>query len=155
MLVLCARRHGLIVALTRLVHFGRLPAELVRRHQAVCAVDTAFHLNTRVGTPVREVFRRGVQAYADQGFPDEWRLHHQGGPCGYQGRDSLGTFDATGVVLENQPFAWNPSITGAKSEDTILATAKGPEVITPAKDWPMIEVKWLGRAWRRPDILVR
>ncbi|HSH95821.1 MAG TPA: M24 family metallopeptidase, partial [Roseimicrobium sp.] len=107
MLVLCTRQHGLIVAMTRMVHFGKLPKEIRRRHDAVCAVDTAFHLSTRVGTPVREVFRRGVAAYAEQGFPQEWHLHHQGGPCGYAGRDYLGSPTAPGVVLENQPYAWN------------------------------------------------
>jgi len=155
MLVLCARRHGLIVALSRIVHFGRLPSELRRRHDAVCAVDASLHLATRVGVQVREVFLRGVEAYAEQGFPDEWQLHHQGGPCGYQGRDYLGSPMATGEVLVNQPFAWNPSITGTKSEDTILATAKGPEVITPALDWPMVGVETGGKSWPRPDILVR
>lgn len=115
----------------------------------------AFHHSTRVGTPVREVFRRGVQAYAEQGFPDEWHLHHQGGPCGYQGRDYLGSPTAPGVVRENQPFAWNPSITGTKSEDTILATTKGPQVITAARGWPMIEVEWENKTVPRPDILVR
>lgn len=155
MIVLCARQHGLIVALTRLVHFGKLPGGLRRRHDAVCAVDAALHLGTRIGTPVREVFRRGVAAYAEQGFPDEWQLHHQGGPCGYQGRDYLGSPTAPGVVLENQPYAWNPSITGTKSEDTILATAKGPQVITAAQDWPLVSVEWNGVGWERPDILVR
>ena len=155
MLILCARQHGLIVALTRIVHFGSLPAELRRRHDAVCAVDAAFHLATRVGTPVRDVFTKGVAAYAEQGFADEWTLHHQGGPCGYQGRDYLGSPTASGVVQENQPFAWNPSITGTKGEDTILATRKGPQVITPAQDWPMVSVQCEGKTWQRPDILVR
>ncbi|MEW6303634.1 MAG: M24 family metallopeptidase [Verrucomicrobiota bacterium] len=155
MLVLCARQHGLIVALTRLVHFGKLPGDLRRKHDAICAVDTAFHLNTRVGTPVREVFRRGVAAYAEQGFADEWQLHHQGGPCGYQGRDYLGSHTAPGVVVENQPYAWNPSITGTKSEDTILATSKGPIVITAARNWPMVDVAWDGIKAQRPDVLVR
>jgi antitoxin VapB len=155
MVVLCARQNGLISALTRFVHFGKLPADIRRRHDAVCAVDTAFCMNTRIGTPVREVFRRGVAAYAVQGFPDEWQLHHQGGPCGYQGRDYLGTFSAPGVVLENQPYAWNPSITGTKSEDTVLATAKGPQFITAAKNWPMVSVEWEGETVKRPDILVK
>jgi hypothetical protein len=57
--------------------------------------------------------------------------------------------------LENQPFAWNPSITGTKSEDTILATSTGPEIITPARDWPMVSVEGDDGAWQRPDILVR
>jgi Xaa-Pro dipeptidase len=155
MLVLCARQHGLIVAMTRMVHFGRVPLEIQRRHRAVCAVDTALHLATRVGAPVREVFKAGVAAYNQQGFAGEWTLHHQGGPCGYQGRDYLGSFDAPGVVLENQPYAWNPSITGTKSEDTILATARGPVVITGSRDWPMMDIESGGRTWERPDILVR
>ena len=155
MVVLCARRHGLIVALTRLVQFGPVPVELRQRHVAVCTVDAAFHAATRVGAAVREVFRRGLAAYAQQGYPEEWRLHHQGGPCGYEGRDYLGTPDAPGRVLDNQPFAWNPSITGTKSEDTILATAEGPEVITAASDWPLVEVACEGGRARRPAILER
>lgn len=155
MLVLCARQHGLIVAMTRIVHFGKVPKEVQRRHVAVCAVDVALQQNTRVGTPVREVFKAGVAEYTNQGFTGEWTLHHQGGPCGYQGRDYLGTFEAPGVVLENQPYAWNPSITGSKSEDTILATAKGPVNITESKDWPAVAVKWKGKTVKRPDILVR
>ena len=155
MMVLCARQAGLIVSLTRFVHFGKLPAELRRRHNAVCAVDAAFIGNTRVGTPVREVFRLGLAAYAEQGFPDEWKLHHQGGPCGYQPRDYVGTLTAPGVVLENQAFAWNPSITGAKNEDTILATAQGPQILTTAKNWPLLPVDYAGETFLRPDILMR
>jgi Xaa-Pro aminopeptidase len=155
MLVLCARQGGLIASVTRLVHFGKLPAELRRKHDAVCAVDAAFIGNTRVGTPVREVFRRGVAAYAENGFADEWKLHHQGGPCGYRPRDYVGTPTAPGVVLENQAYAWNPSITGTKSEDTFLVTARGPQILTPAQNWPMIEVLGGGEPMKRPDVLVR
>ncbi|MDB6125121.1 MAG: hypothetical protein JWQ71_4114 [Pedosphaera sp.] len=155
MLVLCARQHGLIVSVTRLVHFGKLPADLRQRHNAVCAVDAAFISNTRIGTPIREIFRRGVDAYAAQGFADEWKLHHQGGPCSYEPRDYVGTPTAPGTVLENQAFAWNPSIAGTKSEDTILATTKGPQILTEAKDWPMVKVDAYGKIISRPDILVR
>jgi len=155
MLVLCARQGGLIASVTRLVHFGKLPSELRRKHDAVCAIDAAFISNTRVGTPIREVFRRGVAAYAEQGFAEEWKLHHQGGPCGYRPRDYVGTPTAPGVVLENQAFAWNPSITGTKSEDTILATAKGSQVLTSARDWPMIEVEGGGEMMLRPDVLIK
>jgi hypothetical protein len=44
---------------------------------------------------------------------------------------------------------WNPSITGTKSEDTILTRAAGraPEILTAMTDWPMLG--------QRPDILVR
>jgi antitoxin VapB len=155
MLVLCARQHGLIVSLTRLVHFGKLSAELKRRHRAVCTVDAVLMSNTRIGTPIREVFRRGVAVYTQHGFTDEWQLHHQGGPCGYEPRDYLGSPKAAGVVLENQAFAWNPSIAGTKSEDTVLATTKGPQIITESSDWPMVRIDWQGETLLRPDILVR
>ena len=154
MLVLCARQRGLIVSLTRLVHFGKLPAELRRRHDLNCAVDAAFIRNTRVGLPVRDVFQRGVAAYSAAGFPEEWHLHHQGGPCGYEPRDYVGTPTIPGVVLENQAFAWNPSNTGTKSEDTLLATCRGPRLITAAREWPMVEVAGKEGAIPRPDILV-
>ena len=155
MLVLCARQNGLIVSVTRLVHFGKLPADLRPRHNAACAVDVAFISNTRIGTPVREGFRRGLAAYAEQGFADEWHLHHQGGPCGYQTRDFVATPTVGGVVMPNQAFAWNPSITGTKSEDTILATPRGPQILTAARDWPMLKFSVDGETVLRPDILTR
>ena len=104
---------------------------------------------------MREIFRRGLAAYAERGFRDEWRLHHQGGPCGYQPREYLATPAVAGVVLPNQAFAWNPSITGTKSEDTILATPRGPQILTPARDWPMLKFSCDGETILRPDILVR
>jgi Xaa-Pro dipeptidase len=155
MLVLCARQHGLIVSLTRLVHFGKLPKDLRERHNAVCEVDAAFMSVTQIGVAIKEVFQRGIASYAENGFPDEWHLHHQGGPCGYEPRDYLGSLTAAGDVLPNQAFAWNPSITGTKSEDTILATTNGNEIVTAAKDWPMVEVKIGGKKILRPDILTR
>lgn len=45
------------------------------------------------------------------------------------------------------------SITGTKSEDTILVTTRGIEIITPAKNWPMVGVKTLTGKILRPDIL--
>ena len=155
MLVLCARQHGLIVSVTRLVYFGKLPPDLRRRHHAACAIDAEFIRSTRIGTPVREIFRRAVAAYAGQGFPDEWQLHHQGGPCGYQTREYVATPTVAGVVLENQAFAWNPSITGTKSEDTILATSRGPQILTASRDWPMLKFTCDGETILRPDLLVR
>jgi antitoxin VapB len=49
--------------------------------------------------------------------------------------------------------AWNPSITGAKSEDTILVGNDGNENVTAIPGWPAITVKVDGRVVERPDIL--
>jgi len=144
MIVVCAQRRGLIVALSRLVHFGKLPAELRRRHEAVCRVDEAYHAATRPGVEWRTALAAGIQAYAEVGFVDEWRLHFQGGPMGYETRDYWATTSETRRIVPNQAVAWNPSITGTKSEDAMLSTG---EVLTAVRDWPM--------CGSRPDILVR
>jgi len=154
-LIACGRRHGLIVAVTRLVKFSPLDDELRRRHHAVCQVDAAFINATVPGARVASVFAAGLAAYEASGFGEEWKLHHQGGATGYAGRDYKGTLSSTEVVQPWQAVAWNPSITGTKSEDTILATPDGPEVISGSPDWPLVEATAAGRLVARPDILVR
>ncbi|HEY8497853.1 MAG TPA: M24 family metallopeptidase [Limnochordales bacterium] len=155
--VVCARRGGLTVALTRLVHFGRLPGDLRARHEAVCRVDAAMIAATRPGARVAEVLEAGVQAYRREGYPEEWRLHHQGGAIGYAPREYLATPDGSQVVTAPAAFAWNPSITGTKSEDTILVGANSPdaiEIITAhGPQWPTVEVEVAGSTLRRPGIL--
>ncbi len=157
MMVLGARRAGLIASLTRLAYFGRsLPEELADRHRAVQAVDAAFILATREGRTVGEVFADGLQSYHANGYAQEWNLHHQGGPTGYQGRSYKATSQEGRKVLSDQAFAWNPSITGTKSEDTILVPTGGglPRVLTPTQEWPVSELEWGGESVSRADILL-
>ncbi|HNT37236.1 MAG TPA: peptidase M24, partial [bacterium] len=94
---------------------------------------------------------KGVEAYKAVGFPDEWKLHHQGGATGYEGRDFKGSFTSHQTVQPNQAVAWNPSITGTKSEDTFLCTESGNVLVTQAKNWPMVSVS--GFEFERPGIL--
>jgi Xaa-Pro aminopeptidase len=155
MLVVCGRRQGLIVSATRIVHFGPLAEELRKKHQAVMAVDGAFMAHTRPGNRIGEVFGAGLEAYAAQGYAEEWKLHHQGGPTGYAARDYRATADTEDLVELNQAFAWNPSITGTKSEDTMIATTEGPEVISSSPGFPTVQVAVEGLNVQRPDILVR
>jgi antitoxin VapB len=48
------------------------------------------------------------------------------------------------VVQEGQAYAWNPSIIGAKSEDTFLVGQAGNDVLTTIPGWPMIAVELPG-----------
>ncbi len=155
MLVVCGRRQGLIVSATRIAHFGPIPADLRQKHDAVAAVDAAFIANSRPGTRIGDVFQAGLDAYAAQGYPEEWQLHHQGGPTGYAARDYRATASIDDVVEPNQAFAWNPSITGTKSEDTIIATPEGPEIISASPGFPTVEVAVKGLSLTRSDIVVR
>ncbi len=156
MVVVCARRGGLIVSTTRLVHFGAIPDELCRKHDAVAEIDATFIGGTVVGANVSDIFSDALAAYERTGYGSEWELHHQGGGTGYGLRDFKGTPDCDEVVQPWQAYAWNPSIAGTKAEDTIIATPNGPEVLSIGPEWPMIEASTgTGQALPRADILVR
>ncbi len=153
MLVLCGRRWGLVCSLTRLVYFGRLPDDLRKKTQAVARVDAAFIQATRPGITLGQVFEAGVAAYAAAGFPNEWQLHHQGGPAGYEPREFIATASSQEVVAQGQVHAWNPSITGTKSEDTLQVGEKENEIVTNIPGWPVLEVEIGDQAFLRPAVL--
>jgi Xaa-Pro aminopeptidase len=146
LLVITARRHGLHVSASRMVHFGPPPEDLRRRHLAAARVEAAFRAATTPGNDLGAVFAAGAAAYAAEGYPEEWRLHHQGGPTGYQARDALVRPDSPGQVLPGQAFAWNPTVDGTKSEDTFLAPAGpglAPRLLSRTPDLP--EIEWGGQ----------
>jgi Xaa-Pro aminopeptidase len=154
MVVVCGEKHGLICSATRLVHFGRPPDELAAKHQAVCRVDGRMIAATQAGGTLGAVFAEAQAAYAEAGWPDEWKLHHQGGPTGYLSRDAKATPGTEVEVFENQAFAWNPSIAGTKSEDTVLVTSAGNEVLTATGEWPSLHIDVGSTRYSRPDIFV-
>jgi antitoxin VapB len=153
MLVLCGRKHGLVCSVTRLVHFGRLPDELRRKAQATGQVDAVFIANTRPGQTLGNIFQTAVEAYRSTGYPEEWHLHHQGGLAAYEPREVVAVPGLQDGVYTGQVYAWNPSITGTKSEDTILVGAQENEVLTHIAGWPTLTVPVPGQEMERPAIL--
>jgi antitoxin VapB len=105
---------------------------------------------SRPGVTLGEILLAADRAYAERGFPGEWRRHHQGGLTGYEGREVFATPDEPTELPPSCAVAWNPSITGgAKSEDTALVSAEGVEVLTRTPSLPELEVGGL----RRPGIV--
>jgi Xaa-Pro dipeptidase len=129
MVVVCAERGGLYANLTRFVHFEPPDTELAAKLESCQGILEQMRDATRPGRTLAEVFDDCRRFYADAGFPDGWRHHHQGGLTGYRSREMIA---APGVALEiaaGQAFAWNPSLPGAKAEETFVLTASGPEVL--------------------------
>ena len=156
MMVVCMRRGGLVVAGTRLVYFGSLPAEIAEKAQKVAAIDAAVIAATQPGRALNVTFADLQAAYAAQGEADQWQFHHQGGPTGYNSREWIVTAADTRPAQPGMAFAWNPSIVGCKSEDTILLQADGFELVSAASaDWPVIEVEVNGQVIQRPGIAER
>ncbi len=153
MLCVNSRRQGLIVSLTRFVQFGQVPEDIRRKYDANVLIDCTFMANTVPGRPAVEAFREGIKAYEQTGYPQEYKLHHQGGAIGYVGRDYKVDFQCKEIVQENQAFAWNPSITGSKSEDTMITTSDGPVLLSKPVLFPELKMEVQGIEFSRPDIL--
>jgi Xaa-Pro aminopeptidase len=142
-------RGGLNVACSRSACAGPLDPELGVRHLAACAVEHAMISATRPGVTWSSVVQAGMDAYAAAGFPGEWRSHVQGGPIGYLSREFdvvPGTARAETLVSAGDAYAWNPTVLGAKSEDTFVVTTDGARPVTNTGNWPVV-------AGERPGIL--
>jgi antitoxin VapB len=150
-----AEKWGMPVAVTRFVHFGPLPEDLRRRLEQTARVNARFQAATVPGKACAEIFEECKAWYAEAGYPGEWQKHHQGGAIGYDDREYVIYPGIREAVQERQPFAWNPTITGAKVEDTIVAFADRVEVVTRTKDWPVIRVELNGKTYAQPAILMK
>lgn len=151
MLVFCARRHGLFANLTRFVYF-KAPSPVERRLiDDVAAVEAEALTASKPGARLGDVYAAIVAAYAARGHPGAERLHHQGGSCGYLSRDVVARPGTVTVLHPNGAVAWNPSLPGAKIEDTFVVGERGLEAMTVDLGWPTVERA--GR--RRPDVLLR
>ncbi len=130
MLVVCAEMGGLYVSLTHFVQLEEPDQEHVRR-QAACAeiLRRMREEATRPGRTLADAFTDCRSFYAEAGFPYEWRSHHQGGMAGYATREVVATNRTRQEIKPGMAFAWNPSLPGAKAEETFVLTEDGPEVI--------------------------
>ncbi len=154
MLVLCGRKWGLVCSITRFVYFGKLLDDVRRKMEACARVDATLIAATRPGQTLGKIFERAIEAYAETGFANEWQLHHQGGLAGYEPREFVAAPGSNEVVTAGQAYAWNPSITGAKCEDTILVGANANAVLTTTDGLPTVSVAFAdGTKIARPAIL--
>lgn len=140
MLVFCARGYGLYANLTRFVSFGSLSAEQLHRH--VREIEAEALNSCRPHTPLNAVYRALEQAYAQHGYPQAIREHHQGGTTGYLAREIVANPATTEVLAADMAVAWNPSLAGAKIEDTfVILKDGGLENLTFDPNWPSVEVE--------------
>ncbi|MFA1612324.1 M24 family metallopeptidase [Halobellus rubicundus] len=137
-----AERGGLHASATRTVAFADAPEWLSDRHEAAMRVEATALDATRQAVDADDertagdVFEAISDAYDAVGEPDEWRKHHQGGAAGFADREWFAAPDGDERVEAPLGYAYNPTVRGAKSEDTALLTERGIEVITETGQWP-------------------
>ncbi|GGJ05906.1 peptidase M24 [Halobellus salinus] len=153
LLSVTAERGGRYASATRTVAFDNAPEWLDDRHHKAMRVEaTALAATVRASGgsggsandsgsddgngDAGDVFDAIADAYDHLGEPGEWRSHHQGGAAGFAGREWVATPDGDERVDTPMAYAYNPTVRGAKSEDTVLVTGDGLEVLTRTGEWP-------------------
>ena len=153
LIAVCAKREGLIANLSRIICVGEIPSELKRKTEAAAYVFAKLLSETKPEKTGAELYKIAADAYAEKGFADEINLHHQGGATGYKTRDWVIHPKSNETVFDKQVYAWNPSITGTKVEETALILDGKIEILTLTPDFPQISNEIDGREYLSPDIL--
>ncbi|WP_293143425.1 MULTISPECIES: M24 family metallopeptidase [unclassified Microcoleus] len=142
MLVFCARGNGLYANLTRFVCFDFLEPKDDELHQTVREIEAAALNFCLPGVSLNAVYYALKTAYEKHGYPQAIREHHQGGTTGYLAREVVANPATSDVLSENMVVAWNPSLSGAKIEDTFVIGSDGTlENLTFDRNWPSVEVE--------------
>jgi Xaa-Pro dipeptidase len=159
MVVIVGVRGGLNIALTRTASIGDADSTLAERHPVAAEAEARAIEATRPGNTYGQALQAQLDTYETHGYPDEWRHHTQGGPIGYGAREfgvaPLAAPDryTDRMVEVGHAVAWNPTVQGAKSEDTFLVGDESNEMITNSSTWPSITVPVKEGTFSRPAIL--
>jgi Xaa-Pro aminopeptidase len=152
---ICARKKGLVVSATRSARFG-MDDDIKDQHNQNAWIDAVAIAHSRPGIRLNEVFGRIQKAYEKAGYPGEWNRHHQGGIAGYNAREQIASPSSDGILQSGYAVAWNPTITGTKSEDTVLIRDERNEIVSFPQDsqWPCLSFELNGMVVRRPDMMI-
>ncbi|HOO32812.1 MAG TPA: aminopeptidase P family N-terminal domain-containing protein [Thermotogota bacterium] len=150
----CIRHRGLVISSTRSVQFEKND-RLIEQHLKNCRIDAKLIAASRPGVMMNRLFSVMAEAYAAEGFEDEWRLHHQGGLAGYKSRELVCNPSLKYTIQTGNCVAWNPTLTGTKSEDTAIIHADTNEIVSCPENsqWPVLTFEIDGMTVRRPDIV--
>ncbi|QSW99065.1 M24 family metallopeptidase [Haloterrigena alkaliphila] len=153
-----SQRAGLHASCTRTVAFDP-PSWLEDRHASAARVEATALAATQVAAgddgTAGDVFDAIQDAYDAVGYAGEWERHHQGGAAGFAGREWIATPDHDAPVAAPMAYAWNPTVEGAKSEDTHLVTDDDVESLTETENWPTTTAQAVGfdLELERPTVL--
>jgi Xaa-Pro dipeptidase len=155
MLNLCSRRWALAISITRFVHFGPMPQQLADAFTVAAEANARLLAATKVGATSADLFATVADTYASFGHRGEEQRHHQGGATGYSEREWLATPDGKERVVNNQAFAWNPSVAGGKVEDTVLLRNGAIELLTGTPDLPVVSTRAGDLTIQSAGVLIR
>jgi Xaa-Pro aminopeptidase len=148
------QRGGLFVTAARTVAFGA--ADELRAAHALAAKLSAVYRSFSVpGAALAAAAEANSIVLAATPFEFEDRLSQPGYWTGRFAAEELRRAGHDEPLVEGQAVAWQPRVGPAACADTVLATAAGPECVTPPLEWPFKRITVRGVTSDVPDLLVR
>ncbi len=155
LIAVCGRRGGLHASIARLLAFTPPEESIARRYAALQRAYAVLIARTHPTGSVSEALAAARGGCGILSVANHVETLCPGGPTGYH---------ATWLGLEtryddcfhpNQAFTWRLTAPGIRLEDTLLAGAPGPEVLTRTPDLPVEILEVEGLSLPVPAILVR
>ena len=139
-------RDGLHVSLTRIISFVE-PSALVRSRVAIAAeIEARMLAASSAGAHIDAILAVGSKAYSVFGFSGDWRNHCQGGLGGYTSPLRDASRASPAALQDSCTVSWRPSLPGGgASQDTVLVSPAGLEVVTRMPDHPELLTSGLPR----------
>jgi len=148
-------RWGLCCGVTRSVVFGSPTDELLVAFQQAGMLEATGIFFSQAGWPLSTVWPKVHRIYEKTGVGEEWQNADQADIVGYSPCEHQLIPGSEYTLLPRMAVHWHPGVGPSQVGDTILVTESGFEMMTPATDWPMLNVTDKGTPIQLSDILVR
>lgn len=122
---------GLAVAMTRIVSFVEPTTVLASRVAIAAEIEARLIAASVPGALIGDIRALAIDAYAEFGFSDDHFFECDGGLGGYDDPSHFGAAAADAYLPSSCGVSWRPRLLGGgASQDTILVSLAGPEVVT-------------------------
>jgi len=149
-----AQKWGLHCNVSRMVALGGIPGNLARIHRAACYIEAVNAAHSRPGVMFPDLLAKVKEAYAEVGYPEEWKAHFVGGPTGYVILHPAAMLDSSWTVSERQPMGHLATIAGTKVEELIMVTPEETSVLSNSDGWPLLKFDINDQHIELPDVLL-
>ena len=138
MVVICSLYKGVMIAASRIRYFRAETAQEKLQNQAVAKINADMIAASKLGTHSKDLWNNMLHSYKNHNFEQEYLNHHQGGAIGFESREWILRPNLNETLLENQLIAWNPTLIGSKSEETVLVTQGETKMLTITGGYPTL-----------------
>ncbi len=152
-LLAVARIRGRHVAAARTVSLGPVPEAFKADFEKMSLILATGMFFSQEEWELYEVWNRVRRIYEKAGAEDEWRAADQACIAEYAFEEISLAPTSQYRLSTGVPVFWHPSVGTALGGETVLVTSKGPELLTPATDWPQLSIAVKGAEVLVPGIL--